>query len=116
MIGETAIGWGDADDRLSKKAVHASLDQGINFFDTADIYGLGHSEKLLGEWIGDRKDIIIASKVGNVAQKEKFTVDYSKKHILSACDASLKRLRRDYIDYYHLHSARLEHLNAEECV
>ena len=116
MIGETAIGWGDADDRLSKKAVHASLDQGINFFDTADIYGLGHSEKLLGEWIGSRKDIIIASKVGNVARKEKFTVDYSKKHILSACDASLKRLRRDYIDYYQLHSARLEHLNAEECV
>ena len=69
MIGETAIGWGDADDRLSKKAVHASLDQGINFFDTADIYGLGHSEKLLGEWIGSRKDIIIASKVGNVARK-----------------------------------------------
>ena len=116
MIGETAIGWGDADDNLSKKAVHASLDQGINFFDTADIYGLGHSEKLLGEWIGDRKDVIIASKAGNVAREEKFTVDYSRKHILNACEASLKRLRRDYIDYYQLHSARLEHLRTEECV
>ncbi len=116
MIGTVAIGWGDADDQESKKAIHRSLDQGINFFDTADIYGLGHSEELLGTLLGKRKDVIIASKVGNVARNEKFTTDYSKQHIIAACEASLKRLKRDVIDYYQLHSARVQHLEKKECM
>lgn len=116
MIGSVAIGWGDADDHESKKAIHRSLDLGINFFDTADIYGLGHSEKLLGGLLGKRKDVIIASKVGNVARNEKFTTDYSKQHIVSACEASLKRLKRDVIDYYQLHSARVQQLEQGECI
>ena len=116
MIGNTAIGWGDVNDDESKKAIHRSLDLGINFFDTADIYGLGHSEKLLGGLLGKRKDVIIASKVGNVARNEKFTTDYSKQHIISGCEASLKRLKRDTIDYYQLHSARVQHLEKKECI
>ncbi|HEY0732282.1 MAG TPA: aldo/keto reductase, partial [Chitinophagaceae bacterium] len=91
MIGNTAIGWGPSDDTTSIEAIYAALDAGINFFDTADIYGLGHSEDLLGKTIGN-KDVLIASKVGNVARNNHFTVDYSKKHILSACEASLTRL------------------------
>ena len=47
MIGNTAIGWGDADDAVSVNAIHKALDAGINFFDTADVYGAGHSEELL---------------------------------------------------------------------
>jgi aryl-alcohol dehydrogenase-like predicted oxidoreductase len=93
MIGNTAIGWGDADDATSVKAIHAALYAGINFFDTADIYGLGHSENLLGETIGHKSDTIIATKAGNVSRNEQFTVDYSKEYILKACDASLKRLK-----------------------
>ena len=62
MVGTTAIGWGNAEDEVSEKAIYASLDAGINFFDTADIYGVGHSEELLGKIIGGRKDVIIASK------------------------------------------------------
>lgn len=116
MIGSVAIGWGDADDNESKKAVHRSLDLGVNFFDTADIYGLGHSEKLLGGLLGKRKDVIIASKVGNVARNEKFTTDYSKQHIVAGCEASLKRLKRDVIDHYQLHSARLPQLEQGECI
>jgi aryl-alcohol dehydrogenase-like predicted oxidoreductase len=116
MIGSVAIGWGDADDNESKKAIHRSLDLGINFFDTADIYGLGHSEKLLGGLLGKRKDVIIASKVGNVARNEKFTTDYSKQHIISGCEASLKRLKREVIDYYQLHSARVQQLEQGECI
>lgn len=116
MIGNTAIGWGDADDNVSVKAIHAALDAGINFFDTADIYGLGHSEKLIGETIGNKKDIIIATKVGNVSRNEQFTIDYSKEYILKACNASLKRLKRNVIDYYQLHSARLQHLQGGECI
>jgi aryl-alcohol dehydrogenase-like predicted oxidoreductase len=116
MIGSVAIGWGDADDNESKKAIHRSLDLGINFFDTADIYGLGHSEKLLGGLLGKRKDVIIASKVGNVARNEKFSTDYSKQHIMVACEASLKRLKRDVIDHYQLHSARVQQLEQQECI
>ena len=115
MIGDTAIGWGPADDNSSKEAIHAALDAGINFFDTADIYGLGHSETLLGE-ILHNKDVIIATKVGNVARDQKFTVDYRKDYILSACEESLKRLKRNVIDFYQLHSARVQHLESAECI
>ena len=116
MIGNTSIGWGEADDAVSKNAIHAALDAGINFFDTADIYGLGHSEEIIGKTIGNNLSVIVASKVGNVAREDQFTVDYSKAHILNACDQSLKRLNRERIDYYQLHSARLNHLQAGECV
>ncbi|HET9055820.1 MAG TPA: aldo/keto reductase [Chitinophagaceae bacterium] len=116
MIGNTAIGWGSTDDKESVNAIYSALDAGINFFDTADIYGLGHSEKLLGKTIGNKKEIIIASKGGNVSRNEQFTFDYSKQHILSACEASLKRLKRDVIDYYQLHTARMPHLQDGECI
>ncbi|HET9431158.1 MAG TPA: aldo/keto reductase [Chitinophagaceae bacterium] len=116
MIGQTAIGWGDVNDDISIDAIQTSLDQGINFFDTADIYGLGHSEELLGKTIGKNKDIIIATKVGNVSREEQFTFDYSREHILKACEASLVRLRRDTIDYYQLHTARLQHLEQGDCI
>ncbi|HVT83963.1 MAG TPA: aldo/keto reductase [Chitinophagaceae bacterium] len=116
MIGTTAIGWGDVDDEESKKAIYRSLDLGINFFDTADIYGLGHSEEILGSLVGNKKDIIIATKAGNVSRNNQFTVDYSRDHILKACEASLKRLRRGVIDYYQLHTARMQHLQNGECI
>src|SRR5688572_5431003 len=116
MIGSTVIGWGDADDEVSEQAINAALELGINFFDTADIYGFGHSESLLGKLLQGNKDVIIATKVGNVARDERFTVDYSKEHIIKACEASLKRLKRDCIDYYQLHSARIEHLQQQECI
>jgi aryl-alcohol dehydrogenase-like predicted oxidoreductase len=116
MIGSTAIGWGDTDDNVSIKAIHSALDAGINFFDTADIYGLGHSEVLLGKTIGNKKDVIIATKVGNVSRNDQFTVDYSKEYILEACEASLKKLGREVIDYYQLHSARMQHLKDGECI
>lgn len=114
MIGKTAIGWGKSDDEVSKKAVHAALDAGINFFDTADIYGLGHSEELLGKTLP--KHAIVASKSGNVNRNDQFTVDYSKKHIIQACEASLKRLKREVIDFHQLHTARSEHLQNGECI
>ncbi|HSU27377.1 MAG TPA: aldo/keto reductase [Chitinophagaceae bacterium] len=116
MIGNTAIGWGEVDDTETKKAIHRSLDLGINFFDTADIYGLGHSEEIIGASIGKRKDVIIASKGGNVSREGQFTVDYSFEHLIKACEDSLKRLKRDHIDYYQLHSARKQHIEEGECL
>ena len=116
MIGNTAIGWGDTDDTISIKAIHTALDAGINFFDTADINGLGHSEELLGKIIGNKREVIIATKVGNVSRNDQFIVDYSKEYILRACETSLKKLRRESIDYYQLHSARMQHLQKGECI
>lgn len=116
MIGSTAIGWGETNDDVSAKAIDAAIEAGINFFDTADIYGVGHSEDLLGRTIGANHDVIIATKVGNVSRNDQFTTDYSKDHIVAACEKSLQRLQRGVIDYYQLHSARLQHLKDGECV
>lgn len=115
-VGDTPIGWGDADDNTSRQAIAAALDAGINFFDTADFYGLGHSEKLLGEALKDQNEIIIATKVGHRNIDEKIVLDYSKDYIIKACEESLKRLNRDTIDYYQLHSARMNHLQQGECI
>ncbi len=117
MAGDVPIGWGKVDDRQSVKALNTALDMGVNFYDTADFYGLGHSEELIGKTFGNKQDVIIATKVGHRLGKDgKIFLDYSKSHILNACDKSLKRLKRETIDYYQLHSARMEHLEQGECI
>ena len=116
MVGDVAIGWGDVDDNTSIKALNKSFDLGINFYDTADFYGFGHSEELIGNVFGNKDDVIIASKVGHRVENGKILLDYTKNHILDSCDKSLKRLKRDKIDLYQLHSAKLEHLKSGECI
>jgi aryl-alcohol dehydrogenase-like predicted oxidoreductase len=115
VIGNTPIGWGPADDKTSVLAIEKALDSGINFFDTADFYGLGHSETLLGKSVKNKK-AIIATKVGQKVIGNSIASDYSKNYIIQACEASLGRLERDVIDYYQLHNARMEHLLKGECV
>jgi aryl-alcohol dehydrogenase-like predicted oxidoreductase len=115
-VGDTAIGWGKVDDEVSKKAIMAALDAGINFFDTADFYGLGHSERILREVLAPSETIIIATKVGHRNVEERIVLDYSKQYILKACEESLKRLKRETINYYQLHSARMQHLQQGECI
>lgn len=117
MVGATPIGWGTTDDLVSIRALRKALSQGINFFDTADFYGLGHAEELLGKVFGNSNQVIIASKVGHrVKDNGSIELDYSKKYIISQAEKSLKRLRRESIDYYQLHSARVRHLEAGQCV
>ncbi|MGE5363216.1 MAG: aldo/keto reductase [Bacteroidota bacterium] len=117
MAGEVPIGWGSVDDSVSAAALKKSFELGINFYDTADFYGLGHSEELIGSTFGGRKDVIIATKVGHrISPENKIMLDYSAEYIIQACESSLRRLRRDTIDYYQLHSARMEHLRQGECV
>lgn len=117
MAGDIPIGWGNVDDETSADALIKSYDLGVNFYDTADFYGLGHSEELIGKVLGNKKDVIIATKVGHrLAEDKTIKLDYSKNHIIKACEESLKRLRRDVIDYYQLHSARLNHFEQEECI
>ena len=116
-VGGIAIGWGPSDDAVSIAALESSLDAGINFFDTADFYGLGHAETLLGKTFGNRKDVLIASKVGQkIGHDGKIAIDYSKDHIIKACELSLQRLKRDAIDFHHLHVARMPHLENGECI
>ena len=118
MAGEIPIGWGKTDDNESKRVILKALERGINFFDTADFYGLGHSEEILGEVLHDRwNEIILATKVGHELLPDgKINLNYTKQYILNACEKSLKRLRRDYIDVYQLHSAKIEHLESGECI
>lgn len=117
MAGDIPIGWGDVDEETSIKALNKSFDLGINFYDTADFYGLGHSEELIGRVFGNSDKIIVATKVGHkLAEDKSIFLDYSSKHIVGACEKSLKRLRRDTIDYYQLHSAKLEQLQEGDCI
>lgn len=116
MVGDLAIGWGNVDDNVSIEALKKSFDLGINFYDTADFYGFGHSEELIGKVFGNRHDVIIATKVGHRVENNQILLDYTKNHILKACSESLKRLKRDYIDFYQLHSAKLNHLEDGQCI
>jgi aryl-alcohol dehydrogenase-like predicted oxidoreductase len=103
------LGWGEVDDDASVRAVHRALDAGVTFFDTADVYGTGHSERILGRALGDRRDdVVIATKFGNVfdeQQRVKTGTDASPDHIRRACRASLDRLATDRIDLYQFHLA-----------
>lgn len=116
VVGSTPIGWGPADDTISVAALRKSLDVGINFFDTADFYGLGHSEELIGKEFRMNNEVIIATKVGHRVIDNTIQVDYSKEYIMEACEKSLRRLKRDFIDYYQLHSARMQHFESEQCI
>ncbi len=108
----TPLGWGRTSDDDSLAAIRRARDLGVNFFDTADSYGFGRSESLLGivlsRW---RKDVIIATKVGVVRSSSgELRKDFSKQHIYQAIDGSLKRLRSDYIDIYQMHNPTLDQL------
>src|SRR5512135_1229028 len=81
MAGSLPLGWGDADDSVSRRALIRARELGVNFFDTADFYGLGHSEELIGSVFGNRGDVLIATKVGHRVQPDQTVVlDFSKQH------------------------------------
>lgn len=97
-------GWGEVDEQLLLDAVHTALDLGVTFFDTADTYGLGQSEKTLSRAIGaNRKNVVIASKFGVRVENGKTFYDNSPEYIEKAVNASLERLQTDYIDLYQIH-------------
>jgi aryl-alcohol dehydrogenase-like predicted oxidoreductase len=98
--------YGPVEDQDSVRAVHKALDLGINCFDTAAGYGLGHAEVVLGKALGARrKDVYVVTKCGlvwNEAEK-RFDRDSSQAHIMKAVEESLKNLSTDYIDVYLIH-------------
>ena len=108
-----AAGWGEVDDGESIRAIHAALDMGVNFFDTAANYGAGHSERILSKALKGRRDqVVIATKFGyELDEAGKNVVPYGAEqetgpvaeHVRQDCEASLKRLDTDSIDVYQLH-------------
>jgi aryl-alcohol dehydrogenase-like predicted oxidoreductase len=101
--------YGPADEAESVATLHHALDLGVDFIDTADSYGDGHNEALIGRALADRRhEFVLASKTGWVNQvgpngHEVVSVDGRPEHIRSACEASLARLKTDVIDLYYLH-------------
>ena len=117
-FGAWAIGgasYGPTRDEDSLEALAAAWEHGVNFFDTADTYGEGHSEELIGKFLKAKRDkAVIATKVGwdfyHGGVKKNFEPDY----IRFACDQSLKRLQTDRIDLYQLHNPKLEMIQSGE--
>ena len=111
--GGAQVGWGVVDDAESTRAIHAALDLGANFFDTAAGYGAGHSERILGAALQGRRDqVVIATKFGQeVDEAAKKVVAYGETeedgdvagHVRANLENSLRRLDTDHIDVFLLH-------------
>src|SRR3954449_12368280 len=96
--------YGPADEAESIRTIHRAYELGVTFLDTADMYGRGHNEELVGKAIkGRRDDFEIATKFGNRRDGDRRWVDNSPEWIHRACDDSLRRLGTDHIDLYYMH-------------
>jgi aryl-alcohol dehydrogenase-like predicted oxidoreductase len=97
--------YGPADDEQSIKTIHRALSLGITLLDTADMYGVGKNEQLVGTAIADRRDdAVVATKFGIVREEgQPRRVDSSPEYARRACEASLRRLGVDHIDLYYMH-------------
>ena len=127
-FGAWAIGgmnWGKTDDEVSKAALHKALDLGVTLIDTADVYGFGHSEKLVAQVLKERGkgDVVVATKAGNDFYNADPNDDegygsirqtYTKDYIIFAAEQSLKRLNVDVLDILQLHSPDLDKLERDE--
>lgn len=97
-------GWGDVSREGFLRAINVALDSGLNFFDTADTYGLGEGERTLGEGLRGRRDqAVVATKFGVRVEGGKTFHDNSPAWIRTALDASLRRLGTDHVDLYQIH-------------
>jgi len=107
--------YGQTDDKTSLEAIHKAIDLGCNFFDTADVYGWGHSEELLGKALRSKRDhLIIATKVGGDFYQGHGFQTFTSEYVRFALDKSLERLKTDYVDVYQLHNPPLKALNKPE--
>jgi aryl-alcohol dehydrogenase-like predicted oxidoreductase len=116
-IGGNAHGqsYGPTNDKESTEAINRALDLGLNYFDTADVYGRGHSEEILGKALKGKRDrIILAAKVGADFYQGAGFQTFTDEYIRFALEKSLARLKTDYIDVYQLHNPPLRLLNRED--
>lgn len=102
--GEFFSAWGNTDVAEATRLVDICLEAGLNFFDTADVYSKGESEKILGKAIGKRRSSVLISTKATFAMGEgPNDLGSSRHHLIESCEASLRRLGTDYIDVYHMH-------------
>ena len=102
-LGTMTFG-GQVNEEDSIRIIHAGLEQGINFVDTADLYYQGQSELVTGKALKGRRDgVVLATKVFNPMSDDPNDRGLNRRHILDALDKSLKRLQTDYVDIYYLH-------------
>ena len=102
--GQIFSAWGNATQAEANQMIRTCLDAGINYFDTADVYSNGESEKMLGKALAsNRQENIISTKVGIRSSDHPNTIGFSRKYLLSAVEQSLARLQTDYIDVLQLH-------------
>jgi aryl-alcohol dehydrogenase-like predicted oxidoreductase len=105
--------YGPTDDATSIAAVRRALDLGCTFFDTADVYGWGHSEEVLGAALeGRREGVVLATKVGGDFYHGGVRMNFDPGYIAFALDRSLRRLRTDHVDLYQLHNPPAEMMGA----
>ena len=100
------FGWGDQEDEDSTRVIHEAIDLGINWIDTAAIYGHGHAEEVLGKALaGNRDKVLVATKCGRVWEGDSREIGkcLRKKSVIAECDASLRRLKIEHIDLYQIH-------------
>src|SRR4051812_7511720 len=97
--------WGNPDHEESTRIIHAALDAGINFVDTADVYGAGESEEIVGKALagGRRDDVVLATKFHNAMGDDPNEQGNSRRWIMRAAEDSLRRLGTDWIDLYQVH-------------
>jgi aryl-alcohol dehydrogenase-like predicted oxidoreductase len=96
--------YGPRDDAQSIRTLQAAMDAGVDFIDTADVYGMGHNETLIGQALrGRREAVVLATKFGARPEQKDFRVDGRPHYVREACSASLRRLGVDCIDLYYLH-------------
>ena len=101
----TQWGWGDTPEADAIAAIRRARELGVNFFDTADVYGNGRSEEVIGKALSSEWDkVYVASKAGNVVRNGVGGKDWSRQHLVRSCEESLKRLKKDAIDLYQLHN------------
>lgn len=107
MDGDSQMGWGDVDDGQSLRAIRAAVELGVDYIDTANIYGAGHSEEVVGRAVkGMREKVVISTKFGILCdpiQKRTTGTIHSAEEVRASCEASLKRLGTDYIDLFLFH-------------
>jgi aryl-alcohol dehydrogenase-like predicted oxidoreductase len=120
--GETPLGWGDVDDAVSIRAIETAVDLGIRFFDTAQCYGTGHSENILGQALRGKTNVQIGTKIGyaiDPVTKQLTGEIHDSLTIKLSLEQSLLRLQRDHIDIVHLHLNELSIVESQpifECL
>jgi len=116
-LGSIPHGWGATDDAASLELIARCRDAGVNFIDTAPIYGDGHSEEIIGQALADcRDEWIVCTKGGHGATDGEAWSDFSQQRLMWQIDESLRRLRMDHVDVYLLHGPSADDIARGECL